>query len=84
MGAPEEAQNNKLNYYALTIAIVHSSSTGLKKFFICIPELQKQLARLTPLFSKIFRENSIKLRKEFFANEIVRYLWSRYISDETQ
>ena len=34
------------------------------------------------MFSKIFRENSIKLRKEFFANELVRYLWSRYISNE--
>ena len=79
IGAPEHIQNNKLNYYALTIAMVHSSSAGLKKFFICIPKLQNQLSRLTPLFSKIFRENSIKLRKEFFANELVRYLWTRYL-----
>ena len=39
IGAPEEVQNDKLNYYALAIAIVPSSTTNLGKFFMCIPQL---------------------------------------------
>ena len=82
IGAPEEVQNDKLNYYALAIAIVPSSTTNLSKFFVCIPKLQKELFHLQPLFSKIFRENSIRLRKDFFSHDLVRYLWAQYIFDE--
>ena len=84
VGAPEHIQNDKMTYSGLTIVLVPSSASNLTKFFMCIPELQSQIPRLKPLFSKIFRENSIKLRMDFFSNDLVRYLWSQYIFDENK
>ena len=84
IGAPKDVQNDKLNYYGLTIALVPSSADNLAKCFTCIPKLQKEIPRLRPLFSKIFRENSIKLRSAFFSNELIRYLWAQYTRDERQ
>ena len=49
---------------------------------MCIPKLQGQIAHLKPLFSKIFRENSIKMRIDFFSDELIRCLWTQYIFDE--
>ena len=76
IGAPKSVQNDKLNYYGLTIALVPSSAANLNKCFMCIPKLQSEIPKLRPLFSKIFRENSIKLRQAFFSNELIRYLWA--------
>ena len=76
IGAPKNVQNDKLNYYGLTIALVPSSAANLNKCFMCIPKLQSEIPKLRPLFSKIFRENSIKLRQAFFSNELIRYLWA--------
>jgi len=84
IGAPKEVQNDKLNYYGLTIALVPSSAANLNKCFTCIPKLQKEIPRLRPLFSKIFRENSIKLRISFFSHELIRYLWAQFTKDESE
>ena len=82
MGAPDSVANNKMHYYSLVILIAPSSTRNLNKFFISIPQIQSELAVLKPLFSKIFRENSIKLRKKFFSNELVQYLWSHFLFDQ--
>lgn len=71
IGASPEVQANKMHYYGLTIALVPSSAENLNKFFTCIPALQAQLPRLRPIFSKIFRENSVRMRHAFFSNELV-------------
>ena len=84
IGAPAHVQNDKRSYYGLTIALVPSSASNLNKFFTCTPMLQKEIPRLKPLFSKIFRENSIKLRIDFFSNELIRCIWARYIIDESK
>ena len=75
-------QEDKRNHYGLMIALVPSSTANLEKFFICVPKMQREISRLKPIFSKIYRENSIKLRLEFFSNELIRHLWSQYIHDE--
>ena len=80
--APEAIAENKANYYGLTIMLVPSSSANLEKFFMCIPKVQKELAHLRPLFRKIFRENSIHLRYQFFKHKMLRHLWARYINEE--
>lgn len=84
IGAPIEVQNNKLNYYGLTIALVPSSAANLNKCFTCIPKLQAEIPHLRPLFSKIFRENSVKLRTSFFSNELIRYMWAQYSKEESK
>ena len=71
-------------YYALIVTVVHCSYDNLEKFFVCVPELRRELNHLKPVFSKIFRENSLALRKHFFENELVRYLWSKFANDEMQ
>lgn len=71
-----------MNHYGLIIAMVPSSSANLEKALICIPKLQKQIPKLKPLFSKIFRENSIRLRMNFFSHELIQHLWAQYTFDE--
>ena len=83
MGAPDYVANKKIHYYSLIILIAPSSTRNLEKFFLGIPQIQKELHYLDPLFSKIFRENSIKLRKDFFSNELVQYLWSHFLFDQS-
>ena len=83
MGAPDYVANEKIHYYSLIILIAPSSTKNLEKFFLGIPLIKKELAYLDPLFSKIFRENSIKLRKDFFSNDLVQYLWSHFLFDQS-
>ena len=75
--------NKSFNHHALAVALAPSSSSNLSKFFNGVPELQKNLARLKPVFCTVFRENSIKLRKKFFAEELVQILWKNYVKAES-
>ena len=75
--------NRPFNHYALAVALAPSSSNNLSKFFNGVPELQKNLPRLKPVFCTVFRENSIKLRKKFFAEELVQILWRNYIQSQS-
>ena len=84
VGGPEELQNDIMCHYGLIVTVVHCSYDNLNKFFVCVPELQRELNTLKPVFSKIFRENSLALRKRFFENELIRYLWSKFAEDEMQ
>lgn len=83
VGAPLHVQEDKSNHYGLMIALVPSSTSNLEKFFICVPKMQEEIPKLKPIFSKIFRENSIKLRLEFFSNELIQEIWSQYMLDES-
>ena len=74
--------NKSFNHHALAVALAPSSASNLSKFFNGVPELQKNLSRLKPVFCTVFRENSIKLRKKFFAEELVQILWKNYVKAE--
>ncbi len=84
VGASARAQEDKFNHFGLIVTMVPSSSGNLEKFFASAPEVLSQIHRLRPLFSKIFRENSIQLRQDFFQNEMLRAIWSRYVRDEKE
>ena len=83
VGGSPAAQNDKMNHYGLAIILVPSSAANLNKFFMCVPKLQQEIPRLKPLFCKVFRENSIRMRMEFFSNELMRCIWTQYIFDES-
>ena len=75
-------ERNKIKNQSSSV-LAPSSSNNLSKFFNGVPELQKNLARLKPVFCTVFRENSIKLRKKFFAEELVQILWRNYVQTES-
>ena len=61
--------------------MVPSSTQNLTKYFTCMPEMQRQIPRLKSIFSKIFRENSIRMRFDFFSDELIRLLWPTYVAE---
>lgn len=83
-GAPQSVAQNKMNHYSLAIMVAPSSTNNLEKFFQAVPDLSSELATLKPIFSRIFRENSIKLRMQFFANELIRHLWAQFINEKSK
>lgn len=71
-----------MNHYGLVIVLVPSSASNLHKFFLYLPKLRENIDKLKPLFCKVFRENSVRLRTQLFSNELMRYIWRRFTLDE--
>ena len=56
------------------------SGCNLEKFFEDVPAVLKNIPKVKPTYCTIYRENSIRLRKQFFSDEFIQILWSRYTS----
>ena len=71
-----------MNVIALLILSAPCSAGNLKNFFKRCNEVLRNLSALVPLFCTIFRENSIKLRRSFFKNPLIKHFWTQYKEDE--
>lgn len=82
IGVPEEMIERPRNLHALIVLILPVSAGNLERSLRHIPAIYGNLQELSPLFCKIFRENSCRKRLSFFSDALVRVLWSHYISVE--
>lgn len=81
-GVPAHLREQKLTILGLVVIQAPSSASNLEKFFENNAEIMAVLPQLLAMFSKIFRENSVRLRKQFFKHETLRYLWNVYLQEE--
>ena len=82
VGAPQEVIESKHYQYALVIIQAPSSASNLKMFFEGAPDVLKFVDDLKPLFCTVFRENSMKLRRRFFTDPLLKHMWARFRDEE--
>ena len=62
MGAPEELVEVPLNLHALILLMLPVGAQNMDRALRRIPTVRSSRARLLPIFCKIFRENSKRVR----------------------
>ena len=58
------------------------SGSNLEKFFDDIPAVIKTIPKIKPTYCTIYRENSVKLRKQYFSDDFIQMLWAKYTSTD--
>ena len=76
--APDYLVESKLCHHAMLILLTPCSQGNLGAFFANVKEIKPSLPSLSHIFCKIFRENSIRLRREFFRSDLVQHMWRKY------
>ena len=71
INAPEDYKENERCQQALAILLAPVSGGRLESFFESVPPLVEHIKKTKAIYSTIFRENSIKLRKEFFSDKFI-------------
>ena len=75
---------NRLNLHALIILAMPATSKKMEKYLTWLPDVRNNLPRLLNVFCSVFRENSKRIRIQFFRNELVQLLWQRFTSTESE
>ena len=68
--------------HALIILSLPSAAKRMEETLMRVPRVRASLNHVKESFSVIFRENSKRLRINFFSNKLVQHLWTHYIHAE--
>lgn len=80
--APQDLLDSTLALHALIVMALPVAASNMKKVLESVPTVRANLPSLLSPFCAVFRENSIPIRQKFFRNELVQFMWSKYIHDE--
>ena len=58
------------------------SGCNLEKFFDDIPSVIRTIPKVKATYCTIYRENSVRLRKQFFSDDFIQMLWAKYTSTD--
>lgn len=71
MGAPEHITSNQLNLHALIVLAMPVAAKNMSTALKNLPRVRANLPSLIQTFCSVFRENSKRIRMNFFRNELV-------------
>lgn len=83
INVPQEYFTNQYYYHALAVTLAPVSGCNLEKFFEDIPAVLKNISKVKATYCTIYRENSVKLRQQFFSDEFIQMLWAKYTSADS-
>lgn len=84
MEAPQHIVDDTLNLHALIVLAMPVAAKNMHRSLQNLPRVKQNLPRLLSTFCSVFRENSKRIRFQFFRNELVQHMWTRYIYAESE
>ena len=82
LDAPQSIIENPLNQHALIVLAMPVAAKNMNRALVNLPRVRANLARLLINFSCVFRENSKRIRAQFFSDELIQLMWRKYIDAE--
>ena len=84
IGAPVSITSDEVNLHAIIILFTPSCAKNMHEALRRMPRIRANLNMLLAKFCAIFRDNSSRMRADFFSDPLVQFMWQRYISWEAE
>ena len=73
---------NPLIWHAMVVLAMPVAAKNMHEALRVVPRVQASLPRCLQTFCSTFRENSIRMRNQFFRHELIQLMWTKYIEEE--